>query len=190
MSKGLKLIITTISIVILIVLIVFIYAFFDARNNNQTVGESIRNLFPVSGDSGVNPNPETNTGNPGTPPPEGGDVVSVVPNTPNKLTQISSDPVSGAMFSSTSTVRFIEKATGNVYEYSFFNKTSRKITNTTILKLHDSIWVNKDTFVGRYLAGDNSTVKTFVGSITKPGELGVVNTIFLRDNIRHITFYV
>ena len=184
MSKNNKLILTLIIVLFLIGAAIFTYAFFDSRNNNQTIGQSIRNIFPVSNDS--NPNlPPSNSG--GDNDPVDGGVIDVVSNQPNKLVQISDEPVSGGTFSSTSTVRYIEKATGNVYEYSYFTKTSQKITNTTIPKIYDSYWVNKDTFIARYLSSDNTTIKSFIGSIVNPGEAGTVSTTFLANNITSIT---
>jgi hypothetical protein len=185
MSKKIKFLKILIITLLLVGIVLFIYAYFDSKNSDQTIGQSIRNLFPTSNTT----NPPLTPNNPGAGDlgNGGGGVIDVIPNAPDKLVQISNSPVSGGMFSSTSSVRYIERGTGNVYEYSYFTNLSQKITNTTIPKIHDSYWVDNDTFIGRYLASDNKTIRSFVGSIINPGASGTVSTIFLKDNITSIS---
>jgi len=59
------------------------------------------------------------------------------------LTRIVSDAVAGAgvfRSESTSTIRYIEKSTGHIYEVSPVGKERERVTNTTILKVFKSLW--------------------------------------------------
>jgi len=185
-TKLKKTILIIISIIAIAVIALFIYAYFESRNNGKTIPQTIVDIFPHSSNV-ENPPPPVDTGT-GT-----GQATSTPPVTDtfqtdyiNRLRRISDTPVTGGIFSSTSTVRYVDKATGNVYEYSYFNNTSRKITNTSIPKIYDSHWINKDVFVGRYLDTDNETIRSFVATIQNPGEKGTVSTVFLPPNITSI----
>lgn len=85
------------------------------------------------------------------------------------LRQISSVPVSGAVFvknKNIQSVRFIERATGRVYETSLPSFETKRLTNTTIPKIYEAYWTEAgNSFVGRYLSDDNETVKNFSAKI-------------------------
>jgi len=104
----------------------------------------------------------------------------------SRLRKITDGPVSGSYFSSTSTVLYIDRGTGHIYEYSDYSKSSVKITSTIIPRIHDSYWLSKSSFVARYLDTDNETIKTFIGTINNPGENGSVITEFLPHNIKSV----
>ena len=184
MSSKLKL---TILIVVAVLAIsgiaLFIYGYFESRNNGKTIGQSIIDIFPRSNNATTTPNGQGGE----TEEPTDTDPIPVEKDPYiSRLQKISTAPVSGGFFSSTSTIRFIDKASGNIYEYSHYTKTNRKITSTTIPRIHDSYWLNKDVFVARYLNSDNETISSFVGTINNPGDRGVVITDFLPVNIKSV----
>ncbi|HDO23718.1 MAG TPA: hypothetical protein ENG99_00700 [bacterium] len=77
--------------------------------------------------------------------------------------------------SASTTIRYIEKSTGNIYEVGPHGKDRTRITNTTILKIFESFWSpGADKVVIRYLDDDNiiSLAKTFSVSIKKDGGEG------------------
>ena len=61
------------------------------------------------------------------------------------LQKISNGPVSGSilyMQGSTTLVRFMERATGNIFEFNSLTNTNKRITNTTIPKGERVLWGN------------------------------------------------
>ncbi|MEW5907757.1 MAG: hypothetical protein AB1643_01050 [Patescibacteria group bacterium] len=65
--------------------------------------------------------------------------------------QISHNPVSGA-FATSAFVRYIEQSTGHIYEVDLQKKSSKRISNTTILGSFNSVWsFNGDKLVIGYL---------------------------------------
>jgi len=115
--------------------------------------------FPVSEDRDIG----------GLPPAEG-----LSPEESGKaadFTQIVSDAVAGAAVfrsESTSTIRYIEKSTGHIYEVGPAGKNRERVTNTTILKVFKSLWSPAgDKVVVRYLEdeGASASAKVFSASI-------------------------
>jgi len=64
----------------------------------------------------------------------------------------------------TTTIRYIETESGNVLETTSKTLSSKRITNTTILRMIDSLWIDKDNVVLRYI-GEEEDVKTFSANI-------------------------
>ncbi len=129
---------------------------------------SIGDLFPFgnSGDTGTTPTP--NTGTPNTTPdttPTGDQTFAPAP----RLWRISSDAQSGAgtfVSSSTPFVRFVDRATGNIFESELGNTGTQRISNTTIPKVYSALWLpNGNSVVMRYLDENNRTIKTTLGTI-------------------------
>ena len=81
--------------------------------------------------------------------------------------QLTQNAVAGAAMSST-TVRYIEKSTGHIYEISPQGKDLRRISNTTILKIFKALWSPfADKLIISYLEDNDSfgAVKTFSAGI-------------------------
>ena len=66
----------------------------------------------------------------------------------------------------TTTIRYIETESGNVLETTSKTLSSKRITNTTILRMIDSLWIDKDNVILRYI-GEEEEVKTFSASIER-----------------------
>jgi len=80
-------------------------------------------------------------------------------------------PVSGIVFAKgddgQTTIRFIERGTGHVYEtYPTSTKTTR-ITNSTIPKIQEVLWTSPDQLVIRYLRDESDAIETFAANIVK-----------------------
>lgn len=137
---------------------------------------------------------------PGTPRPAGsqsssnssstntvGQIESTAPGevvTTGKLTLITAGPVVGATVVSTGTssrLRYIEKASGHIYELAAGDKIPEKISNTTIPQIQEVYWDNTGNKVAIRLFRDSlNTVQNLLGTIvlatstggtTKTGEL-------------------
>lgn len=135
-------------------------------NSNFNVGD----FFPFGngGDTGGSITNPTPTG-PTNDTPQ-------VPTTPPRLWQISIEPQSGAIASTspeTTFVRFIDKATGNVFESSLFVTGIKRLTNTTVPKVYEAMWQPKaDSVVLRYLDERSGVVKTALGRLAPMDSIG------------------
>ncbi len=91
-------------------------------------------------------------------------------------------------------LRYVEKATGNIYETFADSIDERKFSSTIIPKVYDAYFGNTgQSVVMRYLKDDNKTIETFVGVIPKEylgADSSVANEItgsFLPENISDIS---
>lgn len=118
-----------------------------------------RNFFPFGG----NENTENNTGT--TTPEVGGGEIEKPVDFVAKLRKLSSEPVAGAGtldVKAGTIVRYIEKATGHIFEVELFSPRQGRISNTTIPQAYDAIWGNKNnSLMARYLKDDNRTIETY-----------------------------
>ncbi len=82
-----------------------------------------------------------------------------------KLRRLSVEPVSGAGLldiKAGTVVRYIEKATGHIYEVEMFSPRQQRISNTTIPVVYDAVWGNSNnSLVARYLRENDVTVDTY-----------------------------
>lgn len=164
MSK--KTLVIIVSAVLTLLLISLIGYYFIISNNDGTTRNTIvsgfNNFFPFGGSEENTPNPDVtdnqNNENQNNTTQEPIDFIK-------KLRKISTEPVSGAGtldLKAGTIVRYIEKATGHVYEVELFSPKITRISNTTIPLSYDAIWGNNgSSFVARYLGDDNDTVDTF-----------------------------
>ncbi|MEQ1500082.1 MAG: hypothetical protein ABL917_01765 [Parcubacteria group bacterium] len=158
-----KKIIITISVALSILLAVLVAYYFLGRTPSDTQGgvvSGFRSFFPFGGES----NPSTTSTS--TPTQNNNEnAPEVTNNFLQKLRKLSAEPVSGAGISDTSAgsiVRYIEKATGHIYEVELFSPKQGRISNTTIPLVYDAIWGNKNTsLITRYLEQNDKTVSTY-----------------------------
>jgi hypothetical protein len=82
-----------------------------------------------------------------------------------RLRKITSEQVAGAGVldvKAGSVIRYIEKATGHIYEVELFSPRAGRISNTTIPMVYDAYWGNKnESLVSQYLKDDDVTVDTY-----------------------------
>jgi len=113
-----------------------------------------------------------------------------------RLRKISQEPTSGFVSfendNGETMVRYVERATGHVYEASTVSPIIKRISNTTIPRIYDVIWLNKNSFIMRYLGDDRETIKSFYAKIVKNKEdlkEGKIEGVFLVDNLKEIIPY-
>lgn len=113
-----------------------------------------------------------------------------------KLIELYANPVSGSMFfankNNQDVLQFVDRATGNVYQYLSQSESGepRRLTDTTIPKIEDVVWSSAgNSLVYRYLDNDTDTIDSFAGAITSSstsGIIGQINGVFLSPNISEI----
>lgn len=166
----------------------------ETPEEKPTVVERIKKVFGIQTKKKIEeptfpPTPPPSTPPPVTPPP-------VVPPS-ERLTfwQISDVPVAGATALATPSgavpiVRYMERATGHIYDVNPETVKRERVTNTTIPRIHEALFSrNGDFVVARYLDEDDETIETFVGKIPtkRPGEEGKLVGEFLPRNIQDIS---
>jgi hypothetical protein len=119
------------------------------------------------------------------------------------LQKISSAPISGATIfirASTTVVRYMDKATGNIFEFDTSSNSNTRVSNTTLPKISEVVWgVNGNTLFARSIR-DNS-LQTFAGSIAtssdastegrlEGGYLQTPATAFVSSPNKAETFYL
>lgn len=81
------------------------------------------------------------------------------------LKKIYTEPISGAGIAEVNKkefLRFIDKATGHIYEAPLDTLTANKISNTTIPKVVESVWTQNGTgVILRYVKSNNRTIESF-----------------------------
>ncbi len=91
-------------------------------------------------------------------------------------------------------LRYVDKATGNVYQTFVDKIEERKFSTTTIPKVHEAYFGNRgQSVIMRYLKADERTIETFVGALPKEilgGDSTEDNEIkgyFLPKNVRDVS---
>ena len=109
-----------------------------------------------------------------------------------RLRQISTVPTAGAVVfdvGSTTLIRYIERATGHINETRSDSLAIKKISNTTIPKIHEAVWSSDGSkLILRYIKDDSSVIRTFYAKIattSRPEQ--AIEGIFLPDGIREVS---
>ncbi len=91
------------------------------------------------------------------------DVPTVIPNTENA--EVSTTPVA-PQTEFVPALRYVEKATGHIYQTYADRISEKKFSDTTILRIHEAIFGNSaQAVIMRYLRPDESTIATFIGKL-------------------------
>lgn len=162
----------------LVVVLVLGFLFFFTNSSEPSGGEQssgggfFGSLFPFNFGGGNDPL----LGEPGTEEP--GVDTRPVP----KLRQVSRDPVGGGfLFASeraSTTIRYIERATGHVFETSTDTLTTRRISNTTIPGVYEVLWEDGNNFIIRYF-GESLEPETVAVSLAETEGEQTINGTFL-----------
>lgn len=163
MSKKLLIILVSVVLGLFLVSLVGYYFIMQGSSTGGSGETSVfRNFFPFGGNDGPtvnenggeNQNIETPTENP-----------AVTNDFVKKLRKLSAEPTAGAGVldvKAGTLVRYIEKATGHIYEVEMFSPNKSRISNTTIPVVYDAVWGNKNSsLITRYLQEDDKTVDTY-----------------------------
>ncbi len=109
--------------------------------------------------------------------------------------QITSKAVAGGIVvgkGATSTIRYIERETGHVYQTSRSNLQTERLSNTTIPKVIEGIWSRDGKqILARFLDETGESTKTFFSSLSSStpsiGPIALAGT-FLEENITTAAF--
>ncbi|MEK7662303.1 MAG: hypothetical protein AAB355_02290 [Patescibacteria group bacterium] len=112
-----------------------------------------------------------------------------------KIRVLSRTPVSGFTIinnASTTLVRYVERATGHIYEIAANESAGKRITNTTIPRVGEAIFASGgDTVLLRYLNDNGTTIETYSAKIPQGGiegsEGGELKGVFLPRGIGTIS---
>ncbi|HEY0907741.1 MAG TPA: hypothetical protein VGE35_00120 [Candidatus Paceibacterota bacterium] len=115
------------------------------------------------------------------------------PRTP-RLRQISFVPTAGAIASSTASstiIRYIERATGHIYETESEKTAVTKISTITIPKVHEALFTQNATrLLIRYFKDDSDIIRTFYAKIATPQRPEqALEGLFLPDGIRDMAVF-
>ena len=140
-------------ILIIILVIILIGGLFIAGRGNGGTEEpgGLFSLFPFGRgeDSTETTSGPVNTDN-------GSDAGTAAGVTVSGLRKITTEPISGADFvtvsTTSATIRFVDKATGHIFEINSQGQTPKRISNTTIPQLEKIYWSERgDELIGRFV---------------------------------------
>jgi hypothetical protein len=193
MSRKILIPITIVLTLVLLGLGLYYYSL----NSNSTVATGtkkvFKNFFPFGGNE--NGNGTVNEGE------ENGNTNGSETNNPSqvdftqKLRKLSAEPVSGAGLldiKAGTIVRYVEKATGHIFEVELFSPNKNRISNTTIPLIYEALWGNKNnSFVARYLKDDNETIDTYSLTIKNPSSTtpSTIGGTLLGTNITDVSVF-
>jgi len=104
------------------------------------------------------------------------------------LRKITDGPVSGAVIfdrDKNTLVRYMEKATGHIYEVNIKETNPVRISNTTVPRVYETLWsTDGKLFVARYLDDETEVIKSFGGSVNT--ETNELDGAFLVDGINQM----
>lgn len=180
--------------VITLLILIGVGWFFLRSKGGGTLSNGIGGFLFPSGSNDNTPrqqNPNTNTG-------ESGSIAEGVNfQTEALLVKLSDAPVSGfTVFprGSSTIVRYVERATGHLYEVDTALSQKNRVSNTTIPKVEDIAWGSKgNAFVLRY-AKDGAiqsffaTVSSTTATSTSDGNLAELTGDYLDPNIGSFLF--
>ncbi len=183
--------ILTIILIFIILIVSFFYFYFFNNSNNQNINKEPTEEFPF----GTTQNEETNINN-GV---NGGSILnnlfgsSTLTETENnnliKIRQIYKKPISGLTFIEKK-LRFIDRASGNIYDYQTENPTIDpiRVTNTTIPKIQESVFFNRGQNVILRYIDDLKSITSFIGKISTSSDPNIneINGEFLSKDIKQI----
>ncbi len=184
-------VITIITAITLIVFGGFLFWYFYSGTTNTpgaTEGGTVsNNLFPFG--SGVSTPPQTAVGSSATQTPA---VVTTTIRTAPTIRQITNEPVAGFTVINTATtsfVRYMERATGRIYEASLDTTASGRLSNTIIPKTVEASWLpDNQTIIARSYNDITNAITTFSGALTKQASSSepALRGLFLPDNMKEI----
>lgn len=159
-----KTIIISAIIIILILIVAGVYWFYSKKPAEERPA-IISALFPFAGEKEIEGLP---VGGEETGFPAGGERLEKKVSGERILLQLTSKAVSGAGLAS-STLRYVERATGHIYEIEPNGQNQKRLSNTTILKTFESLWSPKaNKLILRYFEENEMypSVKNLLASIS------------------------
>lgn len=170
MKKTLIILITVLSII----LIIFFGWYLFLRNPDVPVGTAVRDILPFgqgdntnipilpTGDSSI---PSNNTQDESLGTDEFGSPTT-------SLFQISDTPVAGAVIfkkEKGTIVRYVDRATGHIYDVNLSTLTKTKVTNQTLPKIYEAYFrPDGNAVLLRFLKDDSDVVENLILTLTPP----------------------
>lgn len=190
-----KKILTIIAVILTIVIIgLFVWAFLVSRKSGGevTVTESFRELVSFGNGSGniftqrgIRPSDIDFLGI--------GDLQDDIDISLQTLRKIAAFEVAGATIikneKEDTLARFIARENGHIFEIPVDSATQKRISNTTILRIRDVIWLsNGMEFVAQFLDESGSDIESFYASIgfEDTADIATLQGSFLQKNIMEI----
>lgn len=107
-----------------------------------------------------------------------------------RLRQLWKDPTAGATFfpgsGTTTAIRFVDRATGHIYEAPIDALGNSKLSNVTIPQIHEALWAeNGNELVFRYLK-NSTTIQSFYAVMATGTAENALEGYFLPENIRDL----
>lgn len=111
-----------------------------------------------------------------------------------RLRKVSDDQVSGAGIVSKgdiSIIRYMDRATGHIFESNADTMARNKISNITMPQIHETLWSTDGTeLIARYLKDDGVTIQSFYGRLpATTTSNSVIEGYFLPSNIKEISLF-
>jgi len=134
-------------------------------------------------------------GTPGTKPVSSGEETGATEESKEVpvIRQVSEQPVAGFTIiekkNASSTIRYIEQATGHIFDASVRSNLIERVSNTTIPGVREAFFGSTgDTLIIRYLRDDGETIASFTGKIKRATttEVGELTGEFLQDSIETV----
>lgn len=104
-----------------------------------------------------------------------------------RLRKISEAQVSGASFATGVTgglvVRYVERETGHIYETPVDALTTLRLTNTTVPRAIEAVWLTASSSVLRFI-GENDAIENFYGFFTGTSTDQSLRGSFLKNYVR------
>ncbi len=170
---------------ILIVLISLILIAFIAlsgwyllfKSPNTPVAETIKNILPFGSaptSSGVGVPTSSPTG-----ASEGTEARST-----SNLFRISAEPVAGAVVLKATIVRYVDRATGHIYDTDLVTMVTTKVTNQTLPKIYEAYFKEDgNSVLLRSLREDSDMIDNLVWTLTPP-KAGALDTLYSATSTR------
>lgn len=102
-----------------------------------------------------------------------------------RLRHISSFPIAGAFSfineEGEEVIRYVEKGTGHIYETKTFELGQEKISNTTIPRIHEVVWIDESSVILRYF-NEEEELENFFAELEDGSLLGS----FIEKDIENI----
>lgn len=163
MNKLTKIIITAI---IIIMLAAGFFAFYASRKPSEVANDTTTTGgFPDTGDSAGRASSRSASG--------GASSSRIGKEAPkNVLTQLTKNAISGSAYYGTTTVLYMERATGHIYKINLDGTNNIRLSNATVPKSFEALWSYKsDKMAVRYFEDPTPgsiklKVKTFLASIS------------------------
>lgn len=184
MTKKILKISAYILIILAVVLLGYYYTLSQSESVDGVKKPFFGNLFPFGNNNVVVEEvPFATTPPDGTGEPQ-------VSNFEQVVRLISNEPVAGSVFVSSTTkrdvVRYIEKATGHIFDVPTYESSIARISNTTIPQIYETKFTeNGAGFIAQYIKSDD-VVETMYGKISGVGSDRLVTGTILSRNITSV----